>query len=209
MLPQRPRRPGTTSTTQNVTERALFFRSFLAHPRRVGAVLPTSRRAVRDMLDLTDVTRARCVVEFGAGTGVYTEEVLARLASDARLVAFEVDPSLADALRARLQDPRLQVVTDSAAGVEEYLQGDRADIIVSGLPFTSLPADVRHNVLERSRHVLAPTGVMLVLQYSPAIRRELNRIFTSVRWRLSLLNVPPAFLFACAAARQQDGQEAR
>nr|MBA2429871.1 methyltransferase type 12 [Thermoleophilaceae bacterium] len=33
-------------------ERRRFLRSFLAHPRRVGAVLPTSRRAVRDLLDM-------------------------------------------------------------------------------------------------------------------------------------------------------------
>lgn len=161
------------------------------------------------MLDLADFARARCVVEFGAGTGVYTEEMLARLPSDARLMAFEIDPSLTDALRARLGDSRLQVVNDSATHVETYLQGGRADIVVSGLPFTSLPAGVRHAVLERSRDVLTPTGTMLVLQYSPAMRQELNRLFTSVRWRLSPLNVPPAFLFACEAAREQDNREVR
>jgi phospholipid N-methyltransferase len=44
---------------------------------------------------------------------------------------------------------------------------------------------------------MADDGVMLVLQYSPFIQRELERLFGSVRRRLSLLNVPPAVLFAC------------
>lgn len=160
------------------------------------------------MLDLTDFSRARYVVEFGAGTGVYTTEMLARLPSDARLMAVEVDPSLADALRGRLHDARLELVNDSAANVEDYLQGDRADVVVSGLPFTSLPAHVRRTILQRSREILTPSGTMLVLQYSPAMRRELTTLFASVRCRLSLVNVPPAFLFACEPGGQ-DPREAR
>lgn len=185
----------------------LFFRSFLAHPRQVGAILPTSRRAVNDMLDLTDFTGARCVVEFGAGTGVYTREILARLRPDARLVAFEVDPDLAAALEREFTDPRLRVVTDSAAEAETYLDGSRADIIVSGLPFTSLPSGLGRRILERAREALGPGGVLLVLQYSPMIQGELRRMFGAVRWRLSPFNVPPAFLFACRAA--DDPQEGR
>jgi len=52
-------------------------------------------------------------------------------------------------------------------------------------------------VLHAARRALADDGVMLVLQYSPFIQPELERLFGSVRRRLSLLNVPPAVLFAC------------
>lgn len=178
-------------------ERAQFMRSFLSHPRRVGAVLPTSRHTVRDMLDLADVSAARRVVELGSGTGVYTREVLARLHRDADLLAFELDPDLADRVATELPDHRLRVIKDSAEKVEEYLHGKPADIVVSGIPFTSLPAGQRRNILESARQALRPGGVMLVLQYSPLIQPELSRVFPSVRRQLSPLNVPPAFLFAC------------
>ena len=190
--PERGARPGEV-----LTERRQFLRAFLAHPRLVGAVLPTSRRAVRDMLDLADVPAARVVVELGAGTGVYTREILARLAPDARLVTLEIDPDLAARLSAELSDPRLSIVCDSAEHVERYLDGAQADVVVSGLPFTSLGADLRRTILERVRSVLAPGGVLLVLQYSTFIRSELDRIFRSVRRRICVYNVPPAVLFAC------------
>lgn len=187
--------------TRNIRERVVFLRSFLAHPRQVGAVLPTSRYAVRDMLDLADLADAGRVVELGAGTGVYTREILTRLQPDARLWAFEVEPDLTEVLSERFRDPRLRVVTDSATEIETYLEGDRADVIVSGLPLTSLPAELRRTVLERACGALATGGVLLVLQYSPVIRKELGRYFESVRWRPSPLNVPPAFLFACRDPR--------
>lgn len=189
-----------------IRERLLFLRSFLAHPRQVGAILPTSRRAVRDMLDMATFTGVECVVELGAGTGVYTREVLARLPKDARFLAFEIDSNLAATLRTQFQDPRLQVVQDSAENVRAYLNGTRADVIVSGLPFTSLPVPMREAILQQARDALAPTGVMLVLQYSPLIQRELRRRFGFVRRRVSLLNVPPAFLFACRAAKAEGNQ---
>ncbi len=188
---------------RSIQERLLFLRSFLTHPRQVGAILPTSRHAVRDMLDMAAFTGVKCVVELGAGTGVYTREVLSRLPEGARFLAFEIDGNLAATLDSRFHDPRLRVIHDSAENLETYLNGDRADIIVSGLPFTSLPLHVRRSILEQAREALAPAGVMLVLQYSPVIQRELRSSFGSVRRRVSLLNVPPAFLFACRKTKAQ------
>ena len=180
-----------------MTARRAFLRSFLAHPRAVGALVPTSRRAVSDMLDLARVEDASLLVEFGAGSGVYTRELLRRMSPSARLVAFEVDERLAAGLAAEIDDPRLHLVTASAEDVESHLDGGRVDLLVSALPFTSLPAAVRRRALDVSPQILSPHGVMLVLQYSPFVQRELERRFACVERRLSPVNLPPAFLFRC------------
>jgi phospholipid N-methyltransferase len=181
----------------DMPERLRFLRAFIAHPRQVGAILPTSRWAVRDMLDMADVAGADLVVELGAGTGVSTGEVLARLKPGARLIALEIDPHLARLLEERFPDPRLQVVCDSAEHIEKYLAGEKADVTVCALPFTSLDAGLRRRLLGLLPETLAPTGTAVVIQYSPLIQGELRRLFPSVRRRISPRNVPPAFLFAC------------
>ncbi len=178
-------------------DRLRFLRSFLASPRKVGAVLPTSRRTVDNTLDLAPLEEARWVVELGAGTGVYTRGILERVGSDARVVAFEVDAQLSSILASQLRDPRLSVVSDSAVNVARHLDGAAVDVIVSAVPFTSLPVPERKQILRAARDALGREGIMLVLQYSPLIERELRQTFTYVRRRLSPLNVPPAFLFAC------------
>ncbi len=192
---------------RDIQERLRFFRSFLANPRAVGAILPTSKRAVRDMLDMANLKQARVVVELGAGTGVYTEEVLKRLRPDARFLAFEIDPELVSTLSGRFNDPRLRIIQGSAEHVEEYLEGEKVNVIVSGIPFTSLPIQVRKNIFKEITQILAPDGVMVAIQYSTMVQRDLERYFASVRRRLSPLNVPPAFLFACSAAVPQEANK--
>jgi phospholipid N-methyltransferase len=184
---------------QHIADRLRFLRAFAANPRQVGAILPTSRYAVRDMLDLGDVPAAALVVELGAGPGVPTGEILARMAPDARLVALEIDPGLARLLEERFDDPRLRVVCGSAEHLTKYLDGETADVLVCALPFTSLDPGLRRRILDSMPRALAPRGVALVIQYSPLIQSELRRLFPSVRRRISLLNVPPAFLFACSS----------
>ena len=182
---------------EDLTRRILFIRSMLAQPRQVGAIWPTSRRAVRDLLDMHDLPSAKTIVEFGTGTGVYTQEILARLGPDATFLAFEIDPKLATAVSRRLQDPRLRVINDSAEKVEAYLEDEKADVVVSSLPFTTFPAPLRESIMDLSREALSPDGVMLVLQYSPKVLPHLQSRFSRIRRRISPLNAPPAFLYAC------------
>src|SRR3954454_24965067 len=116
------RRRGLVSRAkQLLRERARFLRSFLDGPRRVGAVLPTSRHTVRATLDMALVAQARCLVELVAGTGPHTRESGRRLGPVAQMLAFELDPALAERLAADVTDPRVRVITDSAANLDAYL----------------------------------------------------------------------------------------
>jgi phospholipid N-methyltransferase len=163
---------------------------------------------VNDLLDFADFGEARTVVEFGTGTGVYTKEILRRLRPDGSLLSFELDAELAAAVSSRLADPRMRVVNDSAehAGryVAEHAGDEKADILVSSVPFTSLPAGMLDDILGAARDVLKPGGRMLVLQYSNAVLADLKRFFGPVQRRISPVNLPPAFLFACDNPGERD-----
>ena len=104
---------------QHLTDPLRFFAAFVAHPRQMGAVLPTSRTAVRDMLDLADVPAADLVVELGAGTGVQTGEILARLRPGARLVAVVFDDELVDDLPVEPHDRRVTAVVTPSGGWQD------------------------------------------------------------------------------------------
>jgi phospholipid N-methyltransferase len=179
-------------------ELATFATRFLAHPAQMGAITPTSQRAVAAMLSMTDLSDARLIIEIGAGTGAFTQGLLRRAPGDARIIAFEIDPHLAARLRSRFDDDkRLTVIADSAEHMRCYLDGRQADTLVSAVPLTSMPPAVRNAILAEAAAVLRPEGTMLAIQYSPARQRDLTQAFSAVRRRWVAANIPPAFLYAC------------
>jgi phospholipid N-methyltransferase len=143
----------------------LFARNFFRHPRMLGSIVPSSRFLIRELLGPVDWTRARVIVEYGPGVGGITAEVLRRMRPDALLIAIEMNPDFVSYLRGALTDTRLRVVEGSAESVDEILRryGQRqADYIISGIPFSTIPAPAREHILHKTRAVLAPGGAVLV-----------------------------------------------
>jgi phospholipid N-methyltransferase len=178
----------------------LFARNFFRYPRMLGSIVPSSRFLIRQLLAPVDWSQARVIVEYGPGVGVITAEVLRRLRPDGRLIAIETNPEFVRFLRASTSDPRLSVVQGSAEAVVEVLRRhgvDRADCIISGIPFSTIPPPLRAHILRETRSALEPHGAFLVYQFSSRVLDDLRRTFHDVRRSFAPLNVLPAHLFFC------------
>jgi phospholipid N-methyltransferase len=177
-----------------------FGRAFVKEPAMLGSVIPSSRYLVRRTLKPIDWARADVVVEYGPGVGTITGEILRHLRSDARLLVFETHDDFVRHLREAFPDPRLEVIHGSAEDVARVL-GERdldgADYVLSGIPFSLMPDDVRDQILVATRDVLEPEGAMLVYQFSPTIGTHLKRVFSDVSWEFEPRNFLPATVFCC------------
>jgi phospholipid N-methyltransferase len=193
--------PGGRPLRRRLADTASFFRAFATHPAQVGAVLPTSSHTVAKMLDLAgddfDWRDAKVIVELGAGTGVYTEQILRRVGPQTEVLAFERDRTLARRLADRLGPvhANLAVVAGDAAELEDRLDGRLAPLVVSALPWTSLKAEVRDRLLTMIGRNLAPGGALLTIQYSTHRERDFAEYFGRIRHVWTLRNVPPAALY--------------
>jgi phospholipid N-methyltransferase len=74
---------------------------------------------------------------------------------------------------------------------------EKADYIISGIPFSTISAPVRERILRKTRSALQPRGAFLVYQFSTRVLQDLQRIFYVVRRQFEPLNVLPAYLFFC------------
>jgi phospholipid N-methyltransferase len=178
----------------------LFARNFFRHPRMLGSIIPSSRFLIRQLLQPIDWTQASVIVEYGPGVGGITEEILRRMRPDAMLIAIETNPEFVRYLRSTIQDERLHVVEASAEAVDEILRQhgqSSASYVISGIPFSTIPAPVRERILRKTCEVLKPGGSFLVFQFSTRVLEDLQRIFRYVRRQFEPLNVLPAHLFFC------------
>jgi phospholipid N-methyltransferase len=178
----------------------LFARNFFRFPAMLGSVIPSSRFLVKDVLSRVDWERARVIVEFGPGVGTMTQEILKRMRPDATLVAIELNREFVGFLQNQASDPRLQVVHASACKVRAVLEGlglETADCIISGIPYTNMPEEVRQEILEESRRALNPRGALLIYQFTRTVLPYLQSNFGSVRQGFQPLNIFPARIFYC------------
>jgi phospholipid N-methyltransferase len=178
----------------------LFARNFLKHPRMLGSVIPSSRFLINGLLKQVDWSRARVVVEYGPGVGTITAEVLKRLPRDGTMIVFETNADFVEYLRTSMPDPRLHIVHGSAENVVEELSRlglEGADYVISGIPFSTMPPQVRQNILRATVDSLRTGDKFLVYQFSPAVSPHLSELFSDVKKGFEPLNILPAWLFFC------------
>ncbi len=184
-----------------------FFQTFLSSPTTVGAIAPSSQKLAHLITDRANLVEAPVILEFGTGTGVFTEKILAKKNKDALFLAFELNPQLADVTQKKC--PEAIICRDSAAKAKEHLEErgiSQCDCIISGLPWATLPETVQNDIFEAMLSVLKPGGKFLTFAYlnglftpsAQKFRKKLKENFSQVEktptiWK----NLPPAFVYCC------------
>jgi phosphatidylethanolamine/phosphatidyl-N-methylethanolamine N-methyltransferase len=184
-----------------------FLGEFFSKPTSTGAVTPSSIFLARAMVEDLNLPGAGAVLEYGPGTGVFTQQILEQVRPNSKFLAIELNPRLARIFRER--HPTVTLVEDSVANARTIC--DRAgieyvDCVVSGLPWASFSKPSQISFLDEMMRVLKPGGRFVTFAYvhgvllAPARRFAalLPLYFRSVsRSRVIWLNLPPAFVYRC------------
>ncbi len=184
-----------------------FLREYFLRPGTIGAVMPSSKSLAEEMISWLELDAATAILEYGPGTGPFTEALLPRLPPACRFVMIELNPVFAELLREKF--PGRTIVQDSVARARTICDQHGigfADSIVSGLPWASFPAALQQECLDAMMTVLRPGGQFVTFAYLPAMvtpaarrfRRMLGRYFSTVSTSRTIWeNLPPAFVYRC------------
>ncbi|WP_405154499.1 class I SAM-dependent methyltransferase [Paenibacillus sp. FSL K6-0108] len=179
-----------------------FLKQYIQGPRWIGAIASSSKYLAAKMVEDIEFDRASCIVEYGPGTGVFTEMLLANIQQGTILILIENNARFCHLLRKKYGHlPNVHIIHDSAVHVDQYLRQygvNKADYIVSGLPFASLPTDVSLDILGKSRQYLKQDGRFITFQYTLIKRGLLKQFFGNVSITRVYLNLPPAYVFSCS-----------
>lgn len=176
----------------------MFIWEYIKSPAKVGAFAPSSKRLAKKMVASIDFESCKCIVEFGPGTGVFTDEVIARKREDTVLILIEQNEEFWARLVLRYANKKnVHVVHGDAARVAQYLVQygqEKADYIVSGLPFTSLPKKVSQSIFAATKKVIGNSGKFITFQYTMLKKNMFLQWFQLENTRYELWNFPPAFV---------------
>ncbi|MCB5410063.1 class I SAM-dependent methyltransferase [Pseudogemmobacter faecipullorum] len=186
---------GGNGALQPESDLALFRRRLLRNPRQVSAIAPSSRTLARAMT-LGIGPGSGQVVEFGPGTGRFTEALLARGLPPEKLTLFELDDEFVPYLRRKFPG-----VTVHQAGAETAARLIRGKVcaVISGLPLLSMPDEIREAIVTAAFDILAPRGSYVQFTYGqrpplpPGLIAELGLKVN--RGHKIWANLPPARVY--------------
>jgi phosphatidylethanolamine/phosphatidyl-N-methylethanolamine N-methyltransferase len=170
-----------------------FLARLIAQPQHTGAVAPSSPGLTRAMAAQVYPHATLPILEFGPGTGVVTEALIARGIAPERITAVEYDAEFAQRVRERC--PGVTVIQGDAFDLDKTLgarAGDTFAAAVSSLPLVNFPIETRNAFLAGIFKRLAPGAPFVQFSYrlKPPVAPPPG--ITLTRAAIVWLNIPPA-----------------
>lgn len=179
-----------------------FLSRFLLKPQTVGSICPSSKYLAEAMIEDIDFQLGDVVIEYGPGTGPFTNLLCQHLPQGIRYLGIEYDLHLCKSLYRRF--PQMLFHHGSAEEVNKLLKDYHlgpARLIISGLPFANMSPFLQERILTETQQALRPDGVFRTFTYlcsniSPRARHFQKKAAIHFKkeanHRIVLRNIPPA-----------------
>jgi len=175
----------------------VFFQEFLKHPLQIGSVIPSSRFLERRIVKAAGVASAERIIELGPGTGGVTRAILRAMPPQAKLLSIEINAQF-HALVNRIEDQRLIAHLGRAHERTEIVATyglEAPNVIVSGIPFSTMSQSEGARILAAVASLLAPNGRFVAYQVSKQVATLCQPLLGPGQASLELLNIPPMRIF--------------
>lgn len=184
-----------------------YLRQSLVHPTKTGSIAPSCEELSQLITNTVDLRNAQTIIEFGSGTGVFTEKILNKIDDDATFFALEINPRFVEATKMRC--PKAIVYNDSAENAQQHMEKhgvNSCDYVISGLPWVVFDSKLQDRLLSTVWEILKPGGSLLTMAYlhgllfpaAQTFRQKLYQRFSYVtKTKTVWSNLPPAFVY-CA-----------
>ncbi len=182
-----------------------FFEQTIKHFRTTGAIAASSEELSELLVVTANIKEAKCIVEFGPGTGVVTKQILKHKNPDALFFAIEMNPVFVEATKKSCPDAI--VYHDNAINLPKYLENHNqksCDIIYSGLPWSLIDEKIQDKLLDVIHENLKEGGEFLTFAYIHGVylpnglkfKKKIETRFKKVmKTKTVWLNTPPAFVY--------------
>jgi phospholipid N-methyltransferase len=193
---------GIFSLQEQTSMNTLVYMKNFMKDKYVASITPTSPFGVKRVCDQIDFRKRNVIVEYGAGTGVFTQYLLKNMGADSRLIVIERNKHFDSILKSSFRDPRVAIFNESAENVLGTLKNCcelQADYVISGIPFLWLSEEIKCRILYNTRNALREGGRFIayqtIFQTSKDLKVYLERFFRKVRVQYEFVNIPPLCIY--------------
>ena len=183
----------------SLKDSALFLQHAIKHPLQVGYLLPSSPWLIEEIAATAELAGKKRIVELGPGTGGTTKGLLAAMDDDAELITVEINPKFIAHMKKTIDDKRLSIDASGAQHLKNIIDKrnwSNVDVIVSGIPFTTLPKGMDQEIMTAIHSTLKPGGVFLAYQLRDHVSAlAVPRFGQPSKKKVTFKNFPPMKIF--------------
>lgn len=185
----------------------MFLWEYIKNPRTVGAIAASSKYLAHEMINTINFEETNCIVEYGPGTGVFTEKILARAKDTTIIILIEINKNFYNRLKKLYGYKRnVIILNESAENIKEILKRysiKKVDYIISGLPFASLPKKMSNDILDKTSEIIGQHGEFITFQYTLVKKKYIESFFNKVSHKKVNKNIPPAYVLRCKGGKNE------
>jgi phospholipid N-methyltransferase len=161
--------------------------------KQVGSIVSSSSFLTKKIIKGIDFDKPVKVLELGAGTGVFTKEILNRMSGNSILYSYENNENFINSLK-DINDDRL-VIKGECVSTLDSLPDGYFDVVISSLPLSNLTHDFKKKIYTDVRSKLRRFGTFIQYQYSLSDYKYIEKLFSNCEVEFCLFNLPPAFIY--------------
>ncbi len=169
----------------SLKEGVLFIHRFIASPTSIGSIFPSSKNLIDAMTKkisegVTESIPPRRYLDVGAGTGSFTEGIIAKMRPEDELDVVEYDLDLCNVLKRRFG--HLPNVHIHHVSIFEFNPSYQYDVVVTGLPLNNFSSESVGKVFEKYEELTRPRGSFCYFEYLflPSLSQAFKRAFASL-----------------------------
>ncbi|MHB8580837.1 MAG: class I SAM-dependent methyltransferase [Ignavibacteriaceae bacterium] len=184
-----------------------FLNQSVRHFKEIGSIAPDSSTCINSLVNSIPFDSAELILEYGAGSGAVTGEILKRKVPESTFISFEKNQSFYNLLQKNVKGKNVFIVNEDVFNSRNILllrfglQGGSVDCIISTLPWSSLKFEelLRKEVLP----LLKEGGIFIQYMHTLSIlkgimlRPILKKYFNQINLKFVFFNIPPALVYTC------------
>lgn len=170
-----------------IRDRLVFLRECVRQFRDTGSMFPSSRWVAKELtepirspfINKSDINKSKIVepnrsplhiLEAGAGTGPVTVEILRLLGPNDKLCICEINPSLMQMLKTRLQKKKefhlhKDHITFFEGPVQQMSDNLKFDVIICSIPFFNLPIELVQDIFTKFEELSSKSCTLTFFSY--------------------------------------------
>jgi phospholipid N-methyltransferase len=178
------------------SSKRLFLKKFITQPSINASVIPSSQALARLVVQDVDWSVMDTIIEFGPGTGVFTEHIVAHMKSWARLVVLEFDADYCRLLTDKFGDK----ITIAHGNVQDFAQilidyKLKPDLIISALPHYPFLGERWISAIKAIKKVIDAWCIMRSVTYAPWAFKKTYQPLHPTFLGYTLMCIPPTFVY--------------